>query len=268
MRNIMLIAGNAFRQVLGMRLTYGLLLAGFLVLVLIWIQMSFFELVEEAGEEEMMTQLRAMYASTLWYGSVGMLHILAITLGAVMLPGEVRQRTILSVLSRPVERWQLMLGKLVGVAAFLMIIQCLSILVCLATLKYYGWELHPLFGYAVVYSIVAVLVSLVCAICFGALWSSGTAIIMTFLLLFMLPWLADLGDMSSNSGLRTVLGAIGTILPSTMDQNLIEATVTLELLEPRYLYYAAVIGENALFAFAMFCVFLVLFRRREILVRV
>lgn len=108
MKEIGILAFNTYREILRDKILYG-----FLVFAVFFISISL-----ALGQLSYAEQVRitANFGTTaLQLSSI----FLAILLGAVLLPKEIEKKTILTILVRPLARWQFLLGKVLGL--FLMI---------------------------------------------------------------------------------------------------------------------------------------------------
>lgn len=124
MRAIFMIAKNTFSEILRDKILYGFCVFAvfFIVLSLALGQLSF-------AEQQRIT---ASFGTTaLQLSSV----MLAILLGAVLLPREIEKKTILTILVRPVKRWQFILGKFLGLFAMIVVVGCgLSLILALVAI--------------------------------------------------------------------------------------------------------------------------------------
>lgn len=111
--NVILVAKNAFRAVMSQRALY---MWGFAIVIMFL--RSGPALFSQNRSPEMMAFLRANAVS----GSLDLWSYLciggAIYLGAASIASELRSKTIITVLSHPVRRWQMLIGKWIGISAF------------------------------------------------------------------------------------------------------------------------------------------------------
>ncbi len=116
MKHIVLVAKNAFRTVMSQRALY---MWGFAV-VLMFLR-SGPALFSQSRTPEMMAFLRANAVS----GSLDLWSYLciggSIYLGAASIASELRSKTIITVLSHPVRRWEMLIGKWIGISAFFVV---------------------------------------------------------------------------------------------------------------------------------------------------
>ena len=132
MNRIFLIAKNAFRAVMSQR---ALFMWGFAVVIMFL--RSGPALFTSQGTE-MATFLRANAVS----GSLDLWSYLclaaAIYLGATSVSTDLRTKTIITVLARPVRRWELLVGKWVGLSAFCVVTLGLGIVLAFGLSRYLG----------------------------------------------------------------------------------------------------------------------------------
>ena len=105
-----IIAGNTFMHLMRMKIFYFLL-----VFVLIWLALNVFKLPHTAGPEgKGIEELRLLKAPL-----VGTMKLFAIIIGivatALLIPRDVEDRTLYTILAKPVPRLDYLLGKLFGV---------------------------------------------------------------------------------------------------------------------------------------------------------
>lgn len=114
MTHIVLVAKNAFRAVMSQRALY---MWGFAIVIMFLRSGPALFAQPERGPE-FVAFLRANAVS----GSLDIWSYLcmagAIYLGATSIASELRSKTIITVLSHPVRRWQMLIGKWIGVSAF------------------------------------------------------------------------------------------------------------------------------------------------------
>ena len=105
------IALNTFREAVRMRVLYGIIALVFLVNA-VGLFMSEMNL---ADQTRMMRDIAV--SSISFFGS-----LIAIFLGVVLLYVEVQRRTIHSIISKPIERWEFVVGKYVGMTLVLSVL--------------------------------------------------------------------------------------------------------------------------------------------------
>jgi hypothetical protein len=129
-RRIAVIAMHAFTQLMRMKVFYFLM-----VFAVIALGSNFFDLPQHAGPETMgLNVLRAVQS---W--SLGTMTLFAVVLGivatALLLPKDVEDRTLYTILAKPVPRLDYLAGKLLGVLLLIAVSLVLMDLLMLAVLQ-------------------------------------------------------------------------------------------------------------------------------------
>jgi hypothetical protein len=130
---IVLVAKNAFRAVMSQRALYMWAFA-----VVIMFLRSGPALFGQNRPPDMLAFLRANAVS----GSLDLWSYLcmaaAIYLGATSIASELRSKTIITVLSHPVRRWQMLIGKWIGVSAFCVVTLAIGVALGFGLAYYLG----------------------------------------------------------------------------------------------------------------------------------
>ena len=132
MKQILLVAKNAFRSVMSQRALY---MWGFAVVIMFLRSGPALFAQPERGPE-FIAFLRANAVS----GSLDLWSYLcmagAIYLGATSIASELRAKTIITVLSHPVRRWELMIGKWIGLSAFCVVTLAIGVVLAYGLARY------------------------------------------------------------------------------------------------------------------------------------
>ena len=132
MRHVVLVAKNAFRAVMSQRALY---MWGFAVVIMFLRSGPALFAQPERGPE-FVAFLRANAVS----GSLDLWSYLcmagAIYLGATSIAAELRSKTIITVLSHPVRRWQMLVGKWIGISAFCVVTLAIGIALAYGLARY------------------------------------------------------------------------------------------------------------------------------------
>lgn len=260
------IAATAFQETLRRKVLYVVLVL-MIVIGLVTISSTIFlRLATEAGEAEMGDAIRSGVVSNV-FGMWSTASIfLAVFLGAVGLSSEMTTRTIVSVLSRPVERWAYLTGRWIGVLAFLWGFQLIGVVIGIGLALMFHAKFAPtlwlglaglfvnstlLSGVSLSFSVVAppILAGI------GAFLVPSVPSLVEFFLgipKWFIRWPALLAYFLS---------------PAKMPVNLIGDSFSQELLHPAYGLYLRVLSENLLYTLAVFTVACAIFARRELKVR-
>jgi ABC-type transport system involved in multi-copper enzyme maturation permease subunit len=97
--------------------------------------------------------------------------LVAVATGTALVQSEIQQKTLYTVLSRPVERWQFVVGKFLGLAAGLAVGQLGMLLIGLSYLWLTGADVHGWLVLGGLLTIVEVLVMAAVSLCWTALSS-------------------------------------------------------------------------------------------------
>lgn len=266
MADLGILVANAFEENVRRRVLYILAFIAILVGVQALYQWGYMGMAWTAGETDMLASMRGDFIVSLlgmmsFFGSV-----LGLFLGSTGLSSEIKNRTIVPVLSRPVGRGTFFLAKWAGTMGFLTLFCGIGMLPGLVLA--FHWQLYPssLFalGIAEIILSVAVIsgVSLALSTVVHPVAAGGAA-----LLILSLPSLtADL--VHHPNVLLMFLGLAGRYLaPASMPESLLEAGLTKGLLDPDYGLYVAVLAENAGYALAAVLAGALAFRARELRLR-
>ncbi|HET9217426.1 MAG TPA: ABC transporter permease subunit [Terriglobia bacterium] len=146
MEKILLLARNAFMSILYRRVLY-LWIAAICLLILRSLPAIFFDF-GNPGLQSVMRQRAVSGALDTWST---LCIALAIFMGASAIGSEVTAKTIVSVFSRPVRRWEFLLGKWIGIQAFAILSLFLGLLVSFV----FGVYLDAEFEYKILAASVA-----------------------------------------------------------------------------------------------------------------
>ena len=181
MERVLLIARNTLRGVMSRKVIY---IWG--AAILLMFLRSSPALFMRNPNEAMMAYVRANAIT----GSLDMWGYLCIAaamfLGAGSIPSEVSTRTIVTVLARPIRRWELLLGKWIGISAFCILTLAIGVALALFLARYLGINVswRPL-GYAALGTSAAVVLFGGVALVLSSFGSAGVAGALTVLLAFM-----------------------------------------------------------------------------------
>ena len=110
---------TAFQETFRRRVFYLVILLSLLVVIMIVSQMYFMRMARQAGEAIVILDVgRSIMREIIGIWNFAA-FFLAFFLGAIAISAEVSAKTIVHILSRPVERWVYLLGRWLGVLIFL-----------------------------------------------------------------------------------------------------------------------------------------------------
>lgn len=156
-RRIWAIALNTFREAARIRVLYGILI------VVVAANLLAIALGTMSMREQARTARDVGLAGISLFGS-----LTAIFLGVFLLYSEVQRRTIHAIVSKPIERWEFVVGKYLGMALVLSLLVALFALAMLLQLGLQGLPITAALGKAVILSWCEVLVVAAIAIFFSS----------------------------------------------------------------------------------------------------
>lgn len=257
---------NTFEEAMRRKVIYILLFIGILFGIQALYQLAYMGMAEYAGDTEMLTNLRGQFVLSIF----GLMRfcglLLGVYLGAVALSTEIRNRTIVPVLSRPVSRMNFFFAKWVGTLVFLTVFVSAGAVVGIGMMLY--WDLRPsvLFGFGV----AEILLELAIVSSVGLALSSVVHPVLSGGGALLLFTLGDLTQFLSGhpSRLASFVVAAGRYLsPAGSPVDFLESGIVKSVLEPDYGLYLSVLAENAGYAVAATLTGALVFRFREIRVR-
>jgi hypothetical protein len=260
------IAVTALQEVLRRRVLYIVLVLLALVGLMTVSGSLFLSLASESGETEIAARISASVVSQalgLWSFAT---TFLAVFFGAIGFSSEVTARTIVSVLARPVDRAAYLTGRWLGMLVFLLAFQLTGILAGLALVFGLGASYAPTLWLGLAGTLVnAVLlssVSLALSVVMPPVLAGAGAFLLP-LVPHMLDWLMD----SPRWIVKLPVHALFYLAPAAMPENLIDGSLSKEIVDPEYGLYARILVENLLYAGAAFALGCLVFARRQLRLR-
>jgi ABC-type transport system involved in multi-copper enzyme maturation permease subunit len=260
------IAATAVQETLRRKVLYVIV---FLVLLVGFISVSsatVLRMVAESGEKNIGDTVRASLVSSTFSLWVAAAQFLALFLGAVGLSSETGAKTIVNVLSRPVDRSVYLIGRWTGLLAFLWGFQLAGIVLGLGMALAFRVPLASTLwiGLAGTFVQIALLsgVSLGLSVVMPPILAGGCAV-----LLQMLPALVQGLTHHPRWFIHAPAIAIYYLSPADMPVNLISASLSKQLLHPQFGLYGAVLAENLVYGVVVFAFGCLALRRREMRLR-
>ena len=257
---------TSFQETLHRRVLYLVLILALIVIAAMSSEMLYVRMARQAGETAAIENMARNFFQQLlgiWDFAA---FFLALFLGAVAISSELKSKTIVTVLSRPVTRWTYLLGRWLGVLLFLwgfLFVGVLGALLWGAAFNlHYGsllWlGLADLFVRATFLSGVSVGLSVVLPpVAAGAI---------TFVLTILPMMVKD--TMGHPFWYYRIPSFIAYYLaPARMGADLIGDSLTKEMVDPKYFLYGQVMLENLLYTGAVLLIACVIFKRRELRLR-
>jgi len=181
MERILLVARNVFRSILHGRLVY-LWLAGILLMFLRAVPTLFFNFGNEALQSAM--RKRAVSGGLDTWSTLCI--ALAIFLGAMAVGTEINKKTIVTVLARPLHRWEFLLGKWIGIQCFAIVSLVVGLIVSFGLSRYLGAQFESsVLMLSLAHTAVAILLYSGLAIALSTLLTPGVAGALTILMVFL-----------------------------------------------------------------------------------
>jgi ABC-type transport system involved in multi-copper enzyme maturation permease subunit len=256
----------AFQETFRRRVFYVVFLLALLIVLLIGSQMFFLRMARQAGETEMMATIGQDVVKMvigIWNFAA---FFLAFFLGAIGISSEVSAKTIVHVMSRPVQRWIYLLGRWLGILMFLWLFLLIGIAGALIISLWLKVSFAPTLWLAFAQMYVRATFCSGVALGFSVLAPPVLAGALAFLLLI----LPDVAHSAINDPrlLHRVPALIAYYLgPAQMPVNLSDESFAKAQLHADYFLYLRVLGENLLYAVAVMLLAAFLFHRREIRLR-
>jgi len=254
------IAANAFREVIHQRVTYSVIVLAILLALASLAPMASVHMASEAGETQVAERMSAGLLSQLlgFWRFAAML--MGVSLGARAVSEEVRSKTIVTVLARPVTRTEFLFGKFLGIQTFIAAVVALGIVGGCAMAWNFGISLPLLFWFAAAEMFVDALLPCAVSIALGAFIPRGVAMIAALCLRSM----GSFAKLFMNASFGVIASAIYYLSPAAMPIGLLDASFGKHLLEPQYGLYAAVLTENLLYTGAVILLAALLLSHREV----
>lgn len=255
---------NTLQEIVRKRVLHVAAILLVLIFALIFSQLKFLQMATDAGESTTrMTADFVRQALGVWDFTAG---ALALFLGAVGISSEVTAKTIVHVLSRPVERATYLTGRWLGTLVFLWAFQFLGVVLALLITRIFNVHFTPMFwaGCAEMFikSVFFSGVSLGLSVGLPPMLAGGCAFLLSMASGF-------LGDALHHPQwvLRQLANLAYYLLPARMPEDLISESFRKELLHPDFALYFQIMGENFFYALAVFVVACAVFARRELRLR-
>lgn len=256
------IAATAVQETLRRKVLYVIV---FLVLMVGFISVSsafVLKMAAESGEKNIGDTVRASLVSSTFSLWAAAAQFLALFLGAVGLSSEMRAKTIVNVLSRPVDRSVYLIGRWAGLLVFLWVFQLVGIGLGLGMALAFRVPLASTLGIGLAGTFVQIAflsgVSLGLSVAMPPIVAGGCAV-----LLQMLPALVKGLIHHPRWFIHAPALAIYYLSPADMPVDLISASLSKQLLHPEFGLYAGVLVENLLYAVVVFALGCVALGRRE-----
>ncbi len=263
MDKVRVLAANAFRDVLHRRVVY---VAMFLAVVGVLLMLSplvFLRMAKEAGETEIAERVGASVVVeilSMWSSGAALIGLF---IGATAISAEVKAKTIVTVLARPVGRAEYLVGKWLGIQLFVLLFLGVGVVAACAAAGYFHVQPSRVFPLAIGELFVDAVFFCALSVALGGIAPpvvAGAATVFCRLMpSFARPFLAD-----PRPWVHWLASAGYYLAPAQMPASLLGESFAKELLAPHYGLYAQVLVENVLYAAAVMVVACLVFTRREV----
>ncbi len=248
-RRLLSIAANTFRETVRNKILYVILAFALIVIGLTWFLADL-----------SMGELSRIIADT----GLASIHLFGVTiavfLGITLVSQEVDRKTVYLILSKPVPRWEFVVGKAMGLSSTLLLTTSVMAVTLFAVYGVYGGKAEPgiLIASAGIY---LELVLLVCIATFFSTFTTPTLSAMFTLALFLIGHLSGhlilFGERSKEATVRAVSAGMFYLLPNLEIFNLKNEVVygqarSLERLIGASGYFVCYGGAILLFACMIF----------------
>jgi ABC-type transport system involved in multi-copper enzyme maturation permease subunit len=257
---------TSFQETLHRRVLYLVLILALLIIAMMSSQMVYARLAQDAGETETVTNLARSFFEQILNTWDFAAFFLALFLGAVAISSELKSKTIVTVLSRPVARWAYLLGRWFGVLLFLWAFLAIGVLGALLWGAIFNLHYGSLFWLGIAELFVRATFFSGVSIGLSVVLPPVAAGAITFVLTFLPLMVKD--TMGHPRWIWRTLSTLGYYLaPAHMQVDLIGDSFKKEMVDPKYFLYSQVMLENLLYTGAVLLIACVIFQRRELRLR-
>ncbi len=264
MGKIAAVAMVTVRDILRRKILYFVLLILLIVLYFSLQGNAWVKMAEEAGELDSANKMRSEAVILIIQFFTNFGEFFSLFFASTALSADIKERTLTAILARPVERWQYILGKWIGVVGFVSAFISAGVVLGLALAGIYDVHLPTVFWLGILESYVRVV--FFSAVCVGfsvrlpPILAGTTAFFLTFL-----PKLVESQLTHPNPIARSAAAAVYYLSPAVMPVELLN--LGKELRDPSYGLYAKILLENTLYAMAVLLLGCRFFMKRDVPVK-
>jgi Cu-processing system permease protein len=257
---------TSFQETLHRRVLYVVLVLALLIIAAMASQMIYVRMAVRAGEMEtvakMATDFFQQILGTWDFATV----FLALFLGAVAISSELKSKTIVTVLSRPIARSTYLVGRWLGVLLFLWGFLVVGVIGAITWGAFFNLKYAPIFWLGVVNLFVRATFLSGVSVGLSVILPPVLAGAVTFLLT-ILPLIVRDTMGHPRWILRSLATAGYYLAPAHMPVDLVGDSFSKEMVDPKYALYSQVMVENLLYAGAILLLACLIFKRRELRLR-
>lgn len=199
-------------------------------------------------------------------GALGLSSVaIAIFLGVGLISSEIESRTLYMILSRPVRRWQFVLGRLLGLKAILIINILVLALMTLSTVAFMGGNLSSLVYWVIVFSMIEALIMMAMTVFFSLVTNKTMAVIYSVLVFILGHALGEAKNIrfaQNNDFIMGLLNVYSSIFPNLSKLNVKDFVLYQTSLEPNLLI--SILGYGVLYLAAIVFVNCYIFTRKNL----
>ena len=257
---------NALQETLRRRVLYIVLFLLLIVLAMTLSQFVYLRMARTAGE----TQIASGVATQTVQGLLGIWNaaafFLALFLGAIGISTEITSKTIIHILSRPIDRGVYLLGRWLGLLIFLGAFFVFGSALALLVAALFHVAYAPLLWLGFLQNFVELIflsgLGLAFSVFLPPIVAGGCA-----LLLMSLPGMVGQIMEHPNGFVRGFAHVAYYLGPARAPGDLVSQSFSQELLHTPYATYVQVMLENSLYAAVALVIAAFIFKRREVRVR-
>ena len=257
------IVRNTVSGILRSKVLYIILFLTIIIAAVSILPILYFQMASEAGEIDTAISLTSQTMGSiigLWTTAT---YMLALFLGATAISSEVKTKTIVTVLSKPVDRWKFLLAKWVGIQAFLLFFFLVGMVLAVVIIQFFEAETSLLFWVGVAQSFLKVTILSALALSLATISTPVLSGALPILISILGPY-ARLGMEDSALWVRLLSKGFYLLLPASMPRNLLEQSFSMTPLDPDWGLYGLIILENAGFAAVLVGLGCFIFSTREL----
>jgi len=257
---------NALQETLHRRVLYIVLFLAIVVVGIIASESAFLRMATVSGEKEMAASMAAQTVRQvlgIWRSAA---FFLALFLGAIGISGEISSRTIVHILSRPVERWVYLLGRWLGLLIFLWGFFLVGVAAALIFAAVFHVPYTPVIWLGFAQDLAELTfysgVGLAFSVFMPPVLAGGCALMLT-----VLPAMLHNAMQNPNVVLHSLALLAYYIAPAQQPDDLIAQSFNKEMLNASYALNLQVMTENLLYVIFVLIIAALIFKRREVQVR-
>jgi ABC-type transport system involved in multi-copper enzyme maturation permease subunit len=258
---------NTLSGILRSRVLY---LIVFLTIVIVAFSISPFltiRMATEAGEALTALRLQAQSVGNIFIFWAQATFGLALFLGATAISSEVKAKTIVAVLAKPIDRWSFFVAKWFGLQTFLLAFFSVGILVVATVIVVFHAHVYTLFWLGVAKSFLTVMILGTAAMALATVASpvfSGGLIVLLSMLSGLAGVFLDNPSVVVSTLSKGLLLLMPASMPASMPDNLLAEGFSSEPLNPEWSLYFQVLVENAGYTLVLLGLACVVFSSREL----